>query len=108
MKNGGQAKFILRQCKQVAAKLRKWPETPVDTPGQRKARWAESLLPIVNTAPVPPLVPPWVPPTENHIGMEADRSAAARKIQNGIKKYFADAWQNRWASYQQSVRGTPP
>ena len=107
MKNSGQAKFIQKQCKQVAAKLRKRPGAAADTPGQRKSRWAESLLTIVNTAPTPPLVPPWIPPTEDHIKMETNRSAAARQIQNGIKKHFADTWQNRWINYQQSVRGDP-
>ena len=96
LKINGQAAFILKHCKRVAAKPRKRRvDTAPNTPGVQEAQWAFAIseemvhAPTVTTRP-PPRPPPWMEENEDYLTqLEAFRTLQ-RQREKLIAKYFAD------------------
>lgn len=106
--NGGQAAFIRKKCKQIVTKLERRSGTaPIDTPGQRKQKWAESHLPAIKALPPLPQASPWTDPLAEHVKATDNYWASTRLVKKNIKKHFANVWQTRWAAYQGALWDDP-
>lgn len=97
LKTGGQAAFIRRQCKQVAAKLRKrGVSTLPDTPGRTKHRWAPLIAEEAAYTPSPARPAPWMEESEEYLEQQWKHRASQCQKEKIIKKHFAETWQTKW------------
>ena len=105
--------MVRKQCKGVAAKLRKRRvDTAPNTPGVQKAQWASTIIEETAhtpTAPTrsPPRPPPWTEENEDYLTqLEAFRTLQ-RQREKLVAKHFADKWQSLWDKYQRKHDRNP-
>ena len=102
---GGQAKFIAKNCKAIANKLRgKSGRTRAQKPtlGTEKHDWARKLLADAPIISFPDPLPPW---TENisHCDKLEVATTAQRKHFQQMKAQHANNWSESWKTYQNST-----
>ena len=123
MQSTGQAKFIAKARKRVAANLKsnKGPQRiAIETPGQRKFAWARSITDdnsLTSTSPIslppkPPLLvlplkpPPWEQPTAEQLQTRSAFRLARIKHARIISNHFSKQWQSSWEAYK-STKSSP-
>lgn len=91
----------IKQCKQVAKKLRKRRATTAPkTPGIQKARWALPTIEETVYTSAPDRPPLWMEEDENYLKQLEDFRTLQRQREKLIHKLFADKWQSSWVPYE--------